>query len=157
MDRQQFLQAATRLHEYEVDSGPLDLGKVWIRELTAKQRIEAQEAARLRDSAGNVLTDDLGRPRTDEAIYRAFLIQSGVISGPGGEHVLTIEDVPTLTDQGRDCLAKLAQDIMSLSWLGASDLFRGGEPADSGQPGTEGSEGTGDSPADSEGSPPASV
>jgi hypothetical protein len=124
MDRSTFMQAATRLHELEVDSGPLGLGAVWIRELTARQRVDALEGAYLRDSDGAVLTTDMGYTRYDDTLYRAFLLQASVIDGAGGAAILTLEDVPELAARGRECLRGLSDQVLNLSWLSKEDLFR---------------------------------
>lgn len=130
MDRQTFLQAATHLHELEADSGALGLGKVWIRELTARQRVDALEGAYLRGDDGQVMTTDQGFPRYDDALYRAFLLQASLLDKAEGTQILTLEDVPTLAEKGRDCLRNLTTEILNLSWLSKEDLFRSREEID---------------------------
>jgi hypothetical protein len=130
MDRATFMAAATRLHELEVESGALGLGHVWIRELTARQRVDALEGAYLRDTAGQILTTDQGYNRYDDALYRAFILQASLISGAGGDLVLTIEDVSDLASKGRECLRGVTDQVLSLSWLTKEQLFRGDPQAD---------------------------
>lgn len=141
LTRAAFLKAATRLHELEVESGPLGLGKVWVRELTARQRLDALEASKQRDAAGNAITTVDGSMQYDDALYRAYLIQAALIEKQGGKLVLTLDDVPTLADQGRECLRGLSTEITNLSWLSQDALFRGDRQTDDRQRDTEAGDG----------------
>ena len=133
MDRATFMQAAVSLHELEVESGPLGLGKVWIRELTARQRVDALEGAYLRDAEGAVLATDQGFNRYDDALYRAFLLQAALLDTAGGDPILSLEDVAELAERGRDCLRTLSQEVLNLSWLSKEDLFRSRQETDNRQ------------------------
>lgn len=134
LSREQFIAAATHLHELEVDSGPLGLGKVWIRELTARQRVDALEGAYLRDAGGAVLTTAEGFSRYDDALYKAFILQASLITGAGGDLVLSLGDVPDLATRGRECLTRLTNEVLNLSWLSKEDLFPRHPEADDRQP-----------------------
>jgi hypothetical protein len=145
LTRGAFLTAALALHEDQADSGALGLGLVWVRELTARQRLDITDAAQQRNAEGAIVG-------ADEALYRAMLIQAGLIDGPGGETVLAFEDVVELAEKGRDCLRPLATAILNLSWLTEADLRRFRAGLDDGQP--DKSAGAGD-PGDPDGGPPA--
>lgn len=135
LTRDAFLKAAVLLHEDQIDSGALGLGLVWARELTARQRMDILEAARTRDAEGNAIADADGTAQYDDAIYRAMAIQAGLLDGPGGAPVLTLEDVPALAEKGRECLKPLAAGILNLSWMTEADLRRFRAPVDDRQPG----------------------
>jgi hypothetical protein len=157
MDRSTFMAAATRLHEFEVDSGALGIGNVWIRELTARQRLDALEGAYLRDTDGAVLTTSEGYNRYDDTLYRAFLLQSALIDGPGGALILTLEDVPEIAQKGRECLQRITTDILNLSWLTKEDLFRRHTEADDRQRDTGKGAGADAGGAEREGAPAAGI
>jgi hypothetical protein len=153
MDRQTFMAAALALHELEVDSGPLGLGMVWIRELTARQRVDALEGAYLRGDDGAILTTDQGYNRYDDTLYRAFLLQSSVLAGEGGQPILTLEDVPDLAARGRECLRGLSDQVLTLSWLSKEDLFRSRQAPDHSERDPHESAGTVGDGAEREGTP----
>lgn len=132
LTREAFLKAATSLHEDQADSGALGLGLVWIRELTARQRLDIQEAAQERNAEGEVMG-------ADEGLYRALIIQASLIDGPGGDPVLTMDDVPRLAEKGRDCLRLLATAALNLSWLTEADLCRFRASVDGQQPDSDAS------------------
>lgn len=157
MDRQTFMAAATRLHELEVESKALGLGKVWIRELTARQRVDALEGAYLRGDDGAVLTTDLGYSRYDDALYRAFLLQASLLSEENGTPILTLEDVPELAGRGRECLRALSEEVLNLSWLSKEDLFRIRQEADDRERDAEKGVGAAGDGAEREGTPDAGI
>lgn len=141
LTRAAFLAAATKLHELDVASGALGLGTVWIRELTARQRLDALDASKVRDSAGEAILTPDGAAQYDDALYRAYLIQAALLDKQGGQPILTLEDVPTLAERGRECLRGLSTEILNLSWLDEVSLFRGDRSADDRQRDTDASAG----------------
>lgn len=135
-DRAAFLSAATELLETMAPSGALGLGLVPIRELTAKQRLDAVELAKMRDGEGNVIEDAEGNAQIDNAMYTAALIQMSVLDPatcewdgeqpvPGtGSLLLKPADVVTLATKGRESLQPLARQITVLSGISKEFLFR---------------------------------
>ncbi len=132
----QFLSAATTLLEDVVPSGPLGLGDVPIRELTAAQRLEAVEAAKLFDADGEEITLPDGTAKLDTARYWAALIVGSVLDPDScypegdvfvegrGVLLLTPDDIFELAERGKEVLRVLAQHIQNLSWLTREDMFR---------------------------------
>lgn len=141
-DKATLLRALTQLHERTVES-PMFGGAVLIRELTARQRQNANDAA---------LAQDPDQP--DNPLYRAMLIQQSVVDpdsggpysdgrrGEDGEPIIdprtrmpyfTIDEV-LLIAEGRDQPTNdLANTIGALSRLGPDAMFSGDSAADSGE------------------------
>lgn len=118
LTREQYLDRATALLEEDYTSILLG-GTVRIRELTGKQRVDAYAAAPERD--------DEGEPTgaTDEAMFRAVVIQQGTIDPTTGDLLLTPGDVPRLATMGREALREHASAILALSAMTSEALFRG--------------------------------
>jgi hypothetical protein len=146
-DRTRFLSAATELLEDVVPSGPLGLGDIPIRELTAAQRLEAVEVAKVIGADGEIVTLPDGSAKLDTAMYWAALIQMSVLDPntctwngdtfvQGGALLLTPADIPELASKGREALQVLAQHIQNLSWLQKVHLFRSSKALDRGEPAT---------------------
>jgi hypothetical protein len=144
-NRAAFLSAATELQEDIVPSGPLGLGDIPIRELTAAQRLEAVEVAKVIGADGSEVALPDGSAKLDTAMYWAALIQMSVLDPgscewdgdtfvKGGAQLLTPEDIPDLAARGKEVLSVLAQRVINLSWLGRGDLFRSRQTADGEQP-----------------------
>ena len=144
-DRKAFLSAATTLLEDVVPSGLLGLGDVPIRELTAAQRLEAVEVAKVYDADGEEITLPDGTTKLDTAKYWAALIQMSVLDPATcydgdtfvegrGSLLLEPDDILELAERGREVLRVLAQHIMNTSWLTRADLFRGNHEAHDRQP-----------------------
>lgn len=162
-DRAAFLNAATDLLETMAPSGALGLGLVPIRELTAKQRLDAVELAKQRDGEGNVIEDEEGNAQIDNAMYTAALIQMSVLDPatcewdgeqpvPGtGSLLLKPADVVTLATKGRESLQPLARQITVLSGISKEFLFRLREKLDGEQRDAETGAGADRGPADSGG------
>lgn len=120
--RQQLLTTLTSTHEKTVDD-PV-LGRILIRELTARQRLAANEAATAENAE-----------MPDQALYWAMLLQSAIVDpstgtpGPDGRvdprtraPLFSVEDVQTLAD-GRDLLLqRLVNHVTSLAALGIAEL-----------------------------------
>jgi hypothetical protein len=162
-DRAAFLSAATELLETMAPSGALGLGLVPIRELTAKQRLDAVELAKMRDGEGNVIEDAEGNAQIDNAMYTAALIQMSVLDPatcewdgeqpvPGtGSLLLKPADVVVLASKGRESLQPLARQITTLSGISKEFLFRLREELDGKQRDAEASAGVDRRAADSGG------
>lgn len=139
-DRETLLRALTQLHEQTIDDAftrQLFGGAVLIREISARQRQDANEAA---------IAQDAERP--DQTLYRAMLIQQSVVDPESGRPddprtrspMFTLDELLLIAD-GRDVATReLADRIAALSALGPAPLFRGGDAAD----GPERDQGAGD-------------
>lgn len=121
MDRTTFLAMAVALEETTF-TDPTSQTTHHIRELTGKQRLDAIEAARGGDPEGPF----------DDALYRALVIQYGLLDGPGGKPLLTPADVGNLATNGREILRPLATAILDLSWATRGALKSGDPPPDAG-------------------------
>jgi hypothetical protein len=142
-DTATLLRALTQLHEETIDGPFTNLlfgGAVLIREIGARQRQDANEAA---------IAQDADRP--DQTLYRAMLIQQSVVDPESGQPyadgrtdgagaplidprtrtpLFRLEDVLLIAD-GRDVATReLADRIAALSALGPAPLFRGDTTAD---------------------------
>ena len=159
-DRQAFLSAATTLLEDVVPSGPLGLGDIPIRELTAAQRLEAVEVAKLYDAEGEEITLPDGTVKIDSARYWASLVQMSVLDPATcyegetfvegrGSLLLTPDDILDLAEQGKEALRNLAQHTMNLSWLTREHLFRSRAVAHDSEPTADAS--VGDAGTDAQG------
>jgi hypothetical protein len=169
IDRAAFLSAATDLLETMAPSGALGLGLVPIRELTAKQRLDAVELAKIRDGDGNVIEDAEGNAQIDNAMYTAALIQMSVLDPatcqwdgeqpiPGtGTLLLKPADVVTLATKGRESLQPLARQITVLSGISKEFLFRLREELDSQQRDADAGDGTDRGSADSGGATDSNI
>jgi len=155
-DKATLLRALTQLHEETIaDDDALALfgGAVLIRELTARQRQNANDAA---------TAENPDQP--DNPLYRALLIQQSVADPATGTPyvpprydddgsllidprtratLFAVGEVLTIAE-GRDApILALTNRIMALSALGPAALFRSGDAADGG----ERNQGTGDPPS----------
>lgn len=148
-DRASFLTAATTLLEDIIPAErvtSLGLGDIPIRELTAAQRLEAVEVAKVYDADGEEITLPDGTIKLDNTRYWASIVQmsvldpatcytpEGVFQEGQGALLLTPDDIFTLAEQGKEALQPLAQRIMNLSWMTKADMFRFSEKADDRQP-----------------------
>lgn len=121
LTRTAVLSALTTLAESTVDIAALG-GPVTIRELSARQRQQAQDAATAADPES-----------PDNALYRAMVVQMGVIDHATQAPLLTPEDVAVLAN-GRDrVMQRLAVAILELSEALPGHLKSGSDPADKGQ------------------------
>jgi hypothetical protein len=145
-DKATLLRALTQLHEQTIDDAftrQLFGGAVLIREITARQRQDANEAAQAQDPE-----------KPDNALYRAMLIQQAVVDpesgqpyadsrrGPDGAILIdprtrtplfTLADVVLISD-GRDIATnELTTRIASLAALGPQAMFSGDPAPDSGE------------------------
>lgn len=141
LTRDELLGALTGVHEKTIRPRLFGGRPILIREITARQRLTAQQAA----SAENPDTPD-------NALYRAMLIQMAVVDPASGapyadgrldpltgspaidprtrSPLLTLADVEAIAD-GRDLLIdELVTEIASLAALGPSALKRGHPRAD---------------------------
>ncbi len=132
--REQILAALTHTHEREIDS-PFFGGRVLIRELTARQRQQAQQAA---------AAENPDEP--DNALYQAMLIQMCVVDPNTGvadatgridprtrTPLFTVDDIQNLTDARAASTSLLINEITTLAGLGPAAMFSGGDAADSGE------------------------
>jgi hypothetical protein len=138
-DKQTLLRALTQLHEHTVESSMFG-GAVLIRELTARQRQNANDAA---------LAQDPEQP--DNPLFRAMLIQQSVVDPESGvpyadgrrggdglplidprtrAPLLTIDEVLLLTEGRDQPINDLANTISALSRLGPDAMFSGDPAAD---------------------------
>lgn len=141
-DKATLLRALTQLHERTVES-PMFGGAVLIRELTARQRQNANDAATAQDPE-----------QPDNPLYRAMLIQQSVVDpesgtpyadgrrGPDGDALIdprtramlfTIDEVLVLADGRDQPINDLANTISALSRLGPDAMFSGDSAADGGE------------------------
>lgn len=134
LDKAALLAALTHTHEKTIESTFLG-GQVLIRELTARQRLLAQQAAQAENP-----------DEPDDAIYKAMLIQMCVVdpdSGtPGADGridprtrtpVFTITDVINLSDARPLAMQALIDAITELAALGPQAMFSGHPTADGGE------------------------
>lgn len=98
LDRAALLAALTTLQEQDVDE-PLFGGRVRIRELTAAERQQAEQAATATDPE-----------QPDNALYRAMVVSFGLV-----EPKLSLEDVSALLGGRGEAVKSLAVAILSLS------------------------------------------
>lgn len=147
--RASFLSAATTLLEDvipEKNCKPFGLGDIPIRELTAAQRLEAVEVAKVYDADGEEITLTDGTTKIDSARYWAAIITMSVLDPSTcydeqgafvegvGSLLLTPDDIFDLSERGKEVLQALAQRIMSLSWLTRADMFRFSKTPDDPKP-----------------------
>lgn len=125
--RDDLLAALTETHEKTIAPALFGGASILIRELTARQRTQANEAA---------LRENPDVP--DNSLYRAMLIQMSVVDPESGSAddprtrtpLLTIDDVLNIAD-GRDEMTNtLVSEITSLSLLAPRHLFPSNKPAD---------------------------
>jgi hypothetical protein len=143
------LAALTQTHEREVTSAFFG-GKVLIREVTARQRLLAQQAAR---------EDNPEDP--DNALYQAMLIQMSVVDPDSGTRdssgridprtrtpLFSVDDVQNLTNARFGAVNELVEEITSLAGLGPMAMFPSDQSTRSGErnEGTR-AEGSGDAVA----------
>jgi hypothetical protein len=138
-NRATFLSAATTLLEDvipEANVSILGIGPIPIRELTAAQRLEAIEAAKMYDAEGDEVTLPDGTAKIDAVKYWASLITMSVLDpstcfdGDGtfqegkGTLLLTPDDIFELAERGKEVVQPLAQRILNLSWMTRDAMFR---------------------------------
>lgn len=101
---------------------------VRIRELTAQQRLDAQDAERaLYEAHGQRYTD------VSQATFWAYVVVAGVLDEPGGRPLYREDDVPALVAGRRDVLADLGVAIWAWSDADRGSLRAGDPAADGGQ------------------------
>lgn len=130
LDKAALLAALTHTHEKIVDA-PFLGGKVLVRELTARQRLLAQQAAHAENPE-----------EPDNAMYQAMLIQMCVVDPDSGiadasgrvdprtrTPLLTVEDVLNIYDARSGAVNGLIEHITSLAGLGPAAMFSGDSQA----------------------------
>lgn len=117
LTRAALVAALTDLREQDHTSKLLG-GTVRIRELSARQLVDARTTARGDGGA------------FDTPMWYAMVVAQGVIDGPGGAPILTPADVAQLAEGRESALAELAGAIATLSEARPGDLKSGGAPAD---------------------------
>ncbi len=128
------LSALTHTHEKTVD-GYFIGGTVLIRELTARQRLTAQQAAQAENP-----------DEPDNGLYQAMLIQMCVVDPDSGTvgadgridprtrtPLFTVDDVRDLMESRWGAVNALIEEITSLAGLGPQAMFSSDPPADSGE------------------------
>ena len=145
-DKTTLKRALTHLHEQILDA-PFALllfgGAVLIREISARARLAAQEAANA-ESADN----------PDQVLYWAMLIQQSVVdpqsgqpyadgrTGPDGQPLIdprtrtplfTVDETLEIASGREVAVRELINRITDLSALGQSAMFSGGAPPDGGE------------------------
>jgi len=140
------LAALTHTHEKTVDGYFLG-GQVLIRELTARQRLIAQQAAQAENA-----------DEPDNGLYQAMLIQMCVVDPESGTKgadgridprtrtpLFTIDDVRDLMESRWGAVNALIEEITSMAGLGPAAMFSSDTPADRPErDAREGVEGTGE-------------
>lgn len=164
-DRAVFLSAAASLLEDVIPAeriSTLGLGDVPIRELTAAQRLEAVEVAKIFNADGEEETLPDGTTKLNTAIYWAAVVQMSVLDPATcfegdvfqegqGSLLLSPDDIFTLAEQGKEVLQSLAQYILQLSWMTKPALFRFSKKTDDQQPPTDEGAFPGDTGTDAQG------
>jgi len=118
LDKAALLHNLTALHEKTVTSKLLG-GAVLIREVSARARLAANEAA---------TAENPDKP--DQSLYWAMLIHEGVIDPETKDRLFTIDEALTIVE-GRDyAVQELVGHITTLAALGPRAMFRGGAAAD---------------------------
>lgn len=123
----------------------LGLGDIAIRELTAAQRLEAVEAAKVFDADGEEVTLTDGTAKLDAAKYWACIITMSVLDPAScydgetftegaGRLLLTPDDIFELAERGKEVVQPLAQRILNLSWMTKDAMFRLRPTADDREP-----------------------
>jgi hypothetical protein len=152
LTKDQLLAALTYTHEKEIDN-PFLGGRILIRELTARQRLLAQQAAQAENP-----------DEPDNALYQAMLIQMCVVDSQSGTAdstgridprtrtpIFTVEDIQNLSDARFAAVSSLIEEITSLAGLGPAAMFSGNPAADrSERSAGAGIEGVGDTPREDE-------
>ena len=131
LNKAQLLAALTHTHEREIIS-PFLGGRVHIRELTARQRMLAQQAAQAENPE-----------EPDNALYQAMLIQMCVVDPETGTAdstgridprtrapMFSVEDIQNLSDARFAAVSSLIDEITSLGGLGPAAMFSSGDAAD---------------------------
>ncbi len=126
------LAALTNTHEKDIYSTFLG-GRVLIRELTARGRLLAQQAAQAENA-----------DEPDNGLYQAMLIQMCVVdpaTGVADVHghidprtrtpLFTVDDVRNLMEARYSAVSTLIDEITSLAGLGPAAMFSGDQAADS--------------------------
>lgn len=121
LTRADLLAALTTLRVETTDE-PLLGGTVTYRELSAAARQLANDAAVAAGGAGD----------PDNALYRAIVVQLGVIDPDTHEPLLTGDDVAALRNGRERVIDRLALQILKLSEALPGDLKSGNHPTDQG-------------------------
>lgn len=121
LTRADLLAALTTLRVETTDE-PLLGGTVTYRELSAAARQLANDAAVAAGGAGD----------PDNVLYRAIVVQLGVIDPDTHEPLLTGDDVAALRNGRERVIDRLALQILKLSEALPGDLKSGNHPADQG-------------------------
>lgn len=122
LSRAALLSALTTLEEQDIHE-PLLGGPLRIRELTAAERQQAQQAAWAAGTADN----------PDNAIYRALIVRYGVIDPATKDALLSAEDVASLAHGREEAVKRVAVAILSLSEALPGSLKSGDPAADQGE------------------------
>ena len=121
LSKAELLHNLTALHERTVTSKLLG-GSVCIREVNARARLAANEAA---------MAENPDRP--DQSLYWAMLIHEAVIDPETKERLFTLDEALTICD-GRDlAVQELVSHITTLAALGPRAMFRRRPSADGAQ------------------------
>lgn len=152
LTKAQLLAALTQTHERKITISFLG-GEILIRELTARQRLLAQQAAQAENP-----------DEPDNALYQAMLIQMCVVDPDTGvadamgridprtrAPLFSVEDIQNLSDARYAAVSSLIDEITSLAALGPQAMFSGGDAADSRERDAgAGAAGTEDTPGEDE-------
>lgn len=119
--RADLLAALTETHERTITPALFGGRSVLIRELTARQRTQATEAANRENP-----------DEPDNTLYRAMLIQMSVVDPESGDAadprtrtpLLTIDDILNIADGRHDLIIELTNAIVDLSQAAPRHLFR---------------------------------
>lgn len=119
--RADLLAALTETHERTITPALFGGRAVLIRELTARQRTAATEAANRENP-----------DEPDNTLYRAMLIQMSVVDPETGSAddprtrtpLLTIDDILNIADGRHDLIIELTNAIVDLSQAAPRHLFR---------------------------------
>lgn len=126
LSRDQLLRNLTTLAERDLDV-PALVGTVHLIELTGKQRQEASRAARLG-------TDADGNDEFDNNLFRAVIVQMGVVDPETKQPVFSPADVEALRDGRHEAINTVATAILELSEMLPVHLKSGDPTPDAGQP-----------------------
>lgn len=137
LSRDALFAALTNTHEKDVYSS-LFGGRVLIREITARQRMLAQQAAQAEDGEN-----------PDNALYQAMLVQMSVVNPESGQTDATgridprtrtpmfaVADVLSLVNARFGPINQLVEAIQELAGLGPAAMFSGDTEADRPERGT---------------------
>lgn len=111
LTREALMAALTQLAETDFTHTTL-AGTIRIREITAQQALDIRQAA---GSGADF----------DAVLWHSLTAQAGVIDGPGGAPMLTVDDAAALGEGRNGLLLALANAIWALSEGAPGDLKKG--------------------------------